>query len=1118
MNNLLIELILFIIFLFVSVLGFFIIYKQVALVKKGEFNIRDRLQCLIYGIIFGAGVMIVIAMAFIFTVKTPEFWENSTLTPPDINPLALLIPFVFCIGYISFYPLIDFLFIALSSELDEGLTPFHKFISNRIINFSKSKIISVTMAVILYIIFIIPPLLLSFTGLPFLIIWISWLLVYPLMILTFYGSKGYIAGISNEYYHIPDLKRSVFLNFEDSKRGAKQFISNPKPYILLGLMIFVFVWAWISLIQTIIYFFSGSLAISTMSSYFVFVTLLFGIIGYFTRFWGRKIKYRGIDIYFAAYLMAAIGINVLVNFLIVNIDKLTETFGYWIFSAELIPNSVMFAWAAIIEEIFMLTFTTYYLLSKTNTFTKNLKYSKIIEYGQTFDAIPLFNFIKSTDPLLRDHAEKTLLMMYERIPLKSEISLDDWEYKYSLLDAISDSNPNSRRISIQILKKLEKDASEVVIPWIIEALESPNYDKSLPIAELLLHADDSLIEKIPIKIVKNLILDTEWRLKLIGLKTLTKLYDIEKTVIRNINLIQMLNDPNSLIQIETLNLLSKAHLDVNPEILLKKIHHPNQNIRAAAIRNLKNFNLEKIDSKIVKTLIPLMQDANGNVRASIYDMISKIGNFKKYSIPISPLYEGLLDSNERVRKASVLALEKYYAEKPKSINLDQIISQIDTENLDSLNSIMALLGIIWQSNPEKILTTLLIFIKFNNSELKEGISNILVKNFKKNPTLILDNIIKIKDETKFISKGIISQTIIKICKQYPNEVIPKLIEQLNSEDIDTRINILSSLDGLINDYIDLIALNSILGIIKGENEVLLKKEAAQLISKVSKTKPLALKNVLADLLHLLPQQELPVRIVLTKSILEISKNLPDIIPIPLVIEYLSDSDSFIRETSVKILGYIGKNLPEPTINALINQALIDEDWIVREATVTSLGKLFSIIEDKELVIKNLVNLMDDDNSWVRRSSMKLLSSIKEISKSKIPFIKVSENLINEDPKVREGAANLLNIYSLDDIDKVFQNIISLLGDDVEDVRRTTVDVMVKFIQKMGITNHLSKLLKNLSDESTIETQQSIAIILGRTVRYEDEKIKKRVISLLKIRCEMSQDKIICEVLNKLREG
>ncbi|MHA1350755.1 MAG: hypothetical protein ACTSPZ_07990, partial [Promethearchaeota archaeon] len=956
------------------------------MVKKGEFNLRDRLQCLIYGFIFGAGVMIVIAMAFIFAVKTPDFWQNSTLTPPNISPLVLLIPFVFCIGYISFYPLIDFLFIALSSELDEGLTPFHKFISNKIINFSKSKIISVLMAIFLYFLFILPPLLLSFTGLPFLMIWISWLLVYPLMILTFYGSKGYIAGISNEYYHIPDIKRSIFLNFEDSKRGMKQFISNPKPYIMLGLMIFVFIWAWISLIQTIIYFFSGSLAFSTMTTYFVFVTLLFGIIGYFTRFWGRKIKYRGIDIYFAAYLMAAIGINVLVNFLIVNIDKLTETFNFWNLSAELIPNSVMFAWAAIIEEIFMLTFTTYYLLSKTNTFTKNLKYSKIIEYGQTFDAIPLFNFIKSSDPLLRDHAEKTLLMMYERIPLKSEISLDDWEYKNSLLDAICDSNPNSRRISIQILKKLEKDTSDVIIPWIEEALESPNYDKSIPIAELILHAEDSLIKKIPIKIIKNLISDSEWRMKLIGLKLLTKLIDIGKDSVQDINLMKLLNDPNSLVQTEILNLLSETKLNIKPEILLNKINHPNQNIRAAAIRNLKNLNIEKLDSNIVKTLISLMYDTNSKVRASIFDVISKIGNFKKNSIPISSFYEGLLYSDEKVRKSSVLALEKYYAEEPKSIDLEKIISLIDTENLDSLNSIISLLGVIWQSNPEKILTTLLIFIKFNNPELKKGISDIIVKNFKKNPTLILDKLIRIKDETKFISKGIISQTIIKICRN-----------------LDTKINIISSLDGLIEDFIDLISLNSILGIIKSENEIVLKKETAHFISKISKTKPLALKSVIAELLQFLPEQELSVRIVLTKSILEISKFLPDIIPVPLILEYLSDSDSFIRETSVEILGYIGKTLPTATINVLINQALIDEEWIVRDATVASLGKLIPFIEDKEVIIKNLVNLMDDDKSWVRRSSMKILSTIKEISESEIPFVKVSENLSNEDPKVREGA-------------------------------------------------------------------------------------------------------------------
>ena len=93
-----------------------------------------------------------------------------------------------------------------------------------------------------------------------------------------------------------------------------------------------------------------------------------------------------------------------------------------------------------------------------------------------------------------------------------------------------------------------------------------------------------------------------------------------------------------------------------------------------------------------------------------------------------------------------------------------------------------------------------------------------------------------------------------------------------------------------------------------------------------------------------------------------------------------------------------------------------------------------------------------------------------------------------------------------------------MGDESGDVRNTTVDVMVKIIHEIGISKVLSKLLKCLSDEYSIQTQQSIAIILGRTIRYEDEKIKKRVISLLKIRCEMSQDPIICEMLTKLRES
>ena len=113
---------------------------------------------------------------------------------------------------------------------------------------------------------------------------------------------------------------------------------------------------------------------------------------------------------------------------------------------------------------------------------------------------------------------------------------------------------------------------------------------------------------------------------------------------------------------------------------------------------------------------------------------------------------------------------------------------------------------------------------------------------------------------------------------------------------------------------------------------------------------------------------------------------------------------------------------------------------------------------------------------------------------------------------------MLKIYGIHNVDSIFENIISLLDDDSEDVRNKMVNDMVLIINKIGLNKVLSKLLKNLGGESSIELQRSIALILERTSKYEGEKIKKRVISLLKIRCEMSQDPVICEALHKIREG
>ncbi len=1113
----LMEILLLVIFFAFFLVGFFIIYKQVALVKKGEFNIKDTLQCVIYGIIFATAVMVVMSMAFIFAVKSQDFWKNSPTPPPDIHPFALLVPFVFCLIYVSLYPLIDFLYIALSKETDEGLTPFQKIISNKIINITNSKFVSVILSLLLYFgLFVLPPLLLSLVGVPLLMIWISFMLVYPMLILTFYGSKGYIAGISNAYYHIPDIKRQSFLGFEDSKRSLKQFISNPGPFILLGLMLFVFVWAWISMIQTIAFFFTGKMGVSTMSSVFVFVTLLFGIIGYFTRFWGRKIKYRGIDIYFAAYLMAAIGINVFVNFLIVNADKLT-VLNSWAITSHAIQNGPMYAFAAAIEEVVLIIFTSYFFLKTSATFNENIKYSKITECGRKFDPIPLFILIKNRNPKIQQHAESTFLLMFERIPLKTGVDLNDDKFKNFLLDGISDFNPTSRRICTKVLLQLEKDSPEIVLPWVIKALKSPNYDLAIGVARTLLDSANSFLEQIPDDTIIRMVNDSEWRLRQIGMNIALKMIGKRKDLTNKLDFGELLNDPDGLVQAKTLTLMSQTLQNVPLKLIFEKMASSKQEIRAAAVNNLKNIEIHEDDLILLSKIKTLITDPNSSVRAAVFALLTKVENIEDLEIPVTPFLDGLTDADERVRNNSVLVLEKFFNEDSKSFKIDDIVEKLNYDDLNIANSVLSLMGKLWKKNPNKILSLLLKFIKSDNLELKNLVSNILVEKYEEDPKLILKNLIAIPDESKFITKGIVATTIIKMARKKPKKVISKLLKYSGSDDQNAVFNAVSALGGLVDEYVDLIKLKPVMNVMEKSKSDKVIKEANKVFQKVAKENPSSLEPVLDDIFDFMIKQDTSIKLALLKSIIEIAKSSSEIVPVPSVAQFLSDEDSFVRESATIVLGYLGKDDPTEILNYLINTSLNDEEWNVREAAVAGLGHLIERIQEKDVIIKTLIDLLEDEQGWVRRSAMKILSEAPNIDASQVPFEKLSKNFTHEESNVREASTDLLPLYS-DKIEKIFDLIVSLLGDDAEGVRSGAINAVVEIINKIGLDKILSKLLQNLSDQASLNTQRSIALVLGRTAKYKDDKTKKRVVSLLKIRCEMSQDPVICKVLHDIGEG
>ena len=297
--------------------------------------------------------------------------------------------------------------------------------------------------------------------------------------------------------------------------------------------------------------------------------------------------------------------------------------------------------------------------------------------------------------------------------------------------------------------------------------------------------------------------------------------------------------------------------------------------------------------------------------------IAKIGNFKKNNIPILPFLDGLTDSNEETRLAAIKVLEKYFEEEPDIIEIDDIINTIDPNNYEILNSVVSLLGKIWKYNPEKVVATLLIFIKFDNEQLKENISDILVDKYSSYTDLVVQNLIKIPDVSKFITKGIISKTLIRIGKTNPSTVIQLMIKYFSDENKDVRLNALNSIDGLIEDFLEYIDVKPVLILLDKDENKQIKKIASSIISNIAQKDPSLIKPHMSEFLQILVNQELTVRIVLSKSLLEIAKESPDIIPVQDILNFLDDQDSFIRETSVKILGFIGYKLPFSVVPSLL---------------------------------------------------------------------------------------------------------------------------------------------------------------------------------------------------------
>jgi HEAT repeat protein len=941
------------------------------------------------------------------------------------------------------------------------------------------------------------------------------------MIINFFGIRGYIGGIVENYYNIPVISRSSFLGYDKSNRAFQEFKEGPFYRIMLGLMIFLYFWTWYSLIQTSSSVFSRNQAGFNNMQYpwSVFLVLIFGITGYFSRFWGRKVKFRWMDILFAAWLIACVGINVMINFLIPNNDKLADIFSLSPITSPIISgnNYRYFVPSAVIEEFIIVFLITYYILKIRNDFFEKSKYAFVDTSAQAFNPIPLFNFIRDKNLELKNHAKEELVKMYGRIPNKKEYNLLDDKFMNPLFDALSDYNKDSHDAASLILENYLNDHPELISPKIIEALESYNSDKRLNVAELVLENHENSIDIIPYETFKILAKSKDFNIRRIFIDLAGKSTKLAKQI-ENTILLDLLQDPDIEIQIKTLEFINKAEIDIDPQIILEKFGSSNKRIKTAAILSLNNVTTVESNrefKKMIKSFIQMLDSPDSIKKISAMNALANIGDFKKHKIPYEPFIDGINSHNSNIRISSVKGLKSILkdVDSREESSIQKLL--VDKTNNSGTDVIMGVLEVLKSSKKKNIpiiIPLLIQNIKSENNSIQDLVSELIIEMSLQEPSQILEELLRIPEQKTYLKRGVISQTALEIYQNNP-KVISSLLFFLNSENEVIRINsanIIAAIAELDSKEIDtqkiFIQLNK-------EKSAEVKKSLLNAISLLPSEYFESVADNVRNIVKLMEDSDPGVRILASKILVQISKSKPSSVSFDLVVDLTSNKDKIIQENAIKILGNIGIHQIDKTFDTL-KKLLEDKDWTVKNSAIEAIYQLGLTSKDIRAINK-IIELLDDKEKWTKIKALEITSKIVVDFPDLLPIDRLGTLIKSGESEIRISVAKILGALNESKFEDAFPLIITLMGDSNERVREQASSALVMITKSISMNKILPTTLEYFSDDIDILVQQSMAIALQRIVNYESKEIKKRVGDLLKIRCEISQDPIICKISQDL---
>jgi len=355
--------------------GFMLVYKnlkKINLIEGEKFIAEDWISCSLFGFMFSASLLFIINLIFDVLLESQN--------PASIAGYTLIILIVI----LMIYPLWEMTF--LGRPTSDSVHAFHKFLETKILDrFSGIKVyvITILLYLVIYIlpIFIITVITAKMIG----SIVFFWFLIFPLFFLNYFAAAGQMSTIIGTTY-----RNSHFI----SKKQENVLLEKNKNVMGIIMPLILIIIAWIPFILSV-YTFGGAISgifdpnlketqgISALLS--IFTTVVFGIKGFFSKFWNKKSKTKSIDFIFSGYIFIGIGVNMLINFSAINPAVVSQVLSVEILGFSLnnfgvgliFSDPVSLNLLRLIQSGIILFYGGYLFLNKVSEFRADTKLSSV---------------------------------------------------------------------------------------------------------------------------------------------------------------------------------------------------------------------------------------------------------------------------------------------------------------------------------------------------------------------------------------------------------------------------------------------------------------------------------------------------------------------------------------------------------------------------------------------------------------------------------------------------------------------------------------------------------------------------------------------------------------------